>query len=189
LPRCSSLSRTHSPFNPTKWFETGYLIAEVIAIPLTGWLTSILSLRGLFIIATSLFVIASAACAASIGFKSLVSARIFQGFAGGILIPIVFSAGFLLFPGRGQALATTIAGVLAVLAPTVGPVAGGWITSTYAWMWLFLINLGPGFLAVAIGSRGDPATFDFVGLPTLPMAVQDCPRRCSSFAAPSSGPR
>jgi DHA2 family multidrug resistance protein len=67
------------------------------------------------------------------------------------LIPIVFSAGFLLFPGRGQALATTIAGVLAVLAPTIGPIAGGWITSTYSWQWLFLINVVPGVLAVVVG--------------------------------------
>ncbi len=133
------------------WIQTSYLIAEVVAIPLTGWLTRVLSLRGLFVIATSLFVVASVACASSTGFASLVCARIVQGFAGGALIPIVFSAGFVLFPGRGQALATTIAGVLAVLAPTVGPVAGGWITSTYSWPWLFLINVAPGILAIVTG--------------------------------------
>ena len=110
------------------WIQTSYLIAEVVAIPLTGWLTRVLSLRGLFVISTAVFVVASVSCATSTGFAPLVAARIVQGFAGGILIPIVFSAGFLLFPGRGQAFATTIAGVLAVLAPTIGPVAGGWIT-------------------------------------------------------------
>lgn len=140
------------------WIQTGYLIAEVIAIPLTGWLTRVLSLRGLFVIATILFVIASAGCAASIGFTSLVGARIVQGFAGGVLIPIVFSAGFLLFPGRGQALATTLAGVLAVLAPTVGPIMGGWITSTYSWPWLFLVNVGPGILAAVVGFSVLPRT-------------------------------
>ena len=133
------------------WIQTSYLIAEVIAIPLTGWLVRALSLRGLFVIATSLFVVASTGCASSTGFQSLVGARVVQGFAGGVLIPLVFSAGFLLFPGRGQALATTIAGVLAVLAPTVGPVAGGWITSTYSWQWLFLINVAPGILSVLVG--------------------------------------
>ena len=133
------------------WIQTSYLIAEVVAIPLTGWLTRVLSLRGLFVVFTAVFVIASAACASSTGFASLVTARVVQGFAGGVLIPIVFSAGFLLFPGRGQALATTIAGVLAVLAPTVGPIAGGWITSTYSWQWLFLINVVPGILAVLVG--------------------------------------
>lgn len=133
------------------WVQTGYLIAEVIAIPLTGWLTRLLSLRILFVVAIVVFIVASIACAASVGFASLVAARVVQGFAGGVLIPIVFSAGFLLFPGRGQALATTIAGALAVLAPTVGPVAGGWITSTYGWQWLFLVNVVPGLLAVTVG--------------------------------------
>ncbi len=133
------------------WIQSSYLIAEVIAIPLTGWLTRVLSLRVLFVVATGVFVAASIACAASVGFASLVGARVVQGFAGGVLIPIVFTAGFLLFPIRGQALATTIAGALAVLAPTVGPVAGGWITSTYSWPWLFLINVGPGLFAIVIG--------------------------------------
>ena len=146
------------------WIQTSYLIAEVIAIPLTGLLTRVLSLRGLFVTATCVFVIASAACAGSVGFASLVSARVVQGFAGGVLIPIVFSAGFLLFPGRGQALATTLAGVLAVLAPTLGPVAGGWITSTYSWQWLFLINVAPGILAVLVG---------FLALPRSPPRLQE----------------
>ncbi|MEM8949598.1 MAG: DHA2 family efflux MFS transporter permease subunit [Pseudomonadota bacterium] len=130
------------------WVQTAYLIAEVIAIPLTGFLTRAFTMRGLFVLALSLFTIASAACAASSSFEALITARIVQGFAGGVLIPLVFSAVFLLFPVRQQALATTIAGVLAVLAPTVGPVVGGWITETWTWPWLFLINIGPGVLAV-----------------------------------------
>ena len=73
----------------------------------------------------------------------------FQGFAGGALIPVVFSAVFLLFPLRLHPAATTLAGVVAVLAPTVGPVVGGWITETWSWHWLFLINVAPGMLAAA----------------------------------------
>ena len=72
-----------------------------------------------------------------------------QGFAGGTLIPAVFSAVFLLFPLRLHPLATTIAGIMAVLAPTIGPVVGGWITETYSWHWLFLINVAPGLIAAA----------------------------------------
>jgi MFS transporter, DHA2 family, multidrug resistance protein len=132
------------------WIQTSYLIAEVIAIPLTGWLTRVLSLRGLFVIATLIFTLASLCCALSGGFSSLILARIVQGFAGGVLIPVVFSAVFLLFPGRGQRLATTIAGVLAVLAPTVGPIGGGWITSTYSWHWLFLVNIMPGCVTACV---------------------------------------
>ena len=132
------------------WVQTAYLIAEVIAIPLTGFLTRALTMRGLFVIAIGVFTLASAACAYSTGFGMLITARVVQGFAGGMLIPLVFSAVFLLFPVRQQAIATTIAGVLAVLAPTIGPVVGGWITETYSWPWLFLINIAPGVLALLV---------------------------------------
>ena len=130
--------------------QTAYLIAEIIAIPLTGLLTRALTMRGLFCGAIALFTAASIGCAASGGFATLVAFRVVQGFAGGMLIPLVFSAVFLLFAGRSQAFATTIAGMLAVLAPTVGPLAGGWITQTFAWQWLFLVNVAPGVVSFAV---------------------------------------
>jgi len=129
------------------WIQTAYLIAEIIAIPLTGWLTRVLTLRWLFVSAISLFTLASIGCAFSGNFPVLVSFRVLQGFAGGALIPAVFSAVFLLFPIRLHPIATTMAGVMAVLAPTVGPVVGGWITETWSWHWLFLINVAPGVIA------------------------------------------
>jgi DHA2 family multidrug resistance protein len=129
------------------WVQTAYLIAEVIAIPLTGLLMRSLSLRWLFVGALGLFTVASTGCAASGGFVSLISWRVLQGLAGGTLIPSVFAAVFLLFPPARQGLATMLAGVLAVLAPTIGPIVGGWITETFSWHWLFLINLAPGVLA------------------------------------------
>ncbi len=131
------------------WIQTSYLIAEIIAIPLTGWLTRVLSMRWLFAGAIALFTAASVGCAFSGGFGTLIIYRILQGFAGGTLIPAVFAAVFLLFPERSQGIATTIAGIMAVLAPTVGPVVGGWITQTYSWHWLFLINVAPGLIACA----------------------------------------
>ena len=134
------------------WVQTAYLIAEIIAIPLTGFLTRVLTMRWLFVISVSMFTLASIACASSGSFSSLIVSRIVQGFSGGALIPAVFAAVFLLFPPRNQALATSIAGVLAVLAPTVGPVVGGWITEMYSWPWLFLINVLPGVVAAVIAS-------------------------------------
>jgi DHA2 family multidrug resistance protein len=131
------------------WIQTAYLIAEVIAIPLTGFLTRWLTLRWLFVIGVSLFTAASAGCAASASFDQLVALRVLQGLSGGVLIPAVFSAVFLLFPPNRQGLATTLAGVLAVLAPTIGPVVGGWITATFSWHWLFLINIAPGLVAAS----------------------------------------
>ena len=111
-----------------------------------------LSLLWLFVIATTVLTIASVGCAASQGFKGLIAWRVLQVLAGGTLILAVFAAVFLLFPPHRQGLATTLAGVVAVLAPTVAPIIVGWITSTYSWHCLFLGNVVPGILAVLVAA-------------------------------------
>ena len=139
------------------WVQTTYLIAEIISIPLTGLLIRIFTIRWLFIGAILTFTVASVGCAFSFDFVSLIVCRVLQGFAGGVLIPLVFSAIFLLFgKGFNQTLATTIGGLLAVLAPTLGPLTGGWITQNYTWHWLFLINVVPGFVTLVVGFLGLP---------------------------------
>jgi len=132
------------------WIQTAYLIAEVIAIPLTGLFTRVLSLRWLFVTAVTTFTLASIGCAFSGSFAVLLVFRVVQGFSGGVLIPAVFSAVFLLFPARLHAIATTVGGVVAVLAPTAGPIVGGWITETWSWPWLFLINVIPGMVVASV---------------------------------------
>jgi DHA2 family multidrug resistance protein len=132
------------------WIQTAYLIAEVIAIPLTGLFTRVLTLRGLFAVAVASFTLASVGCAFSGTLAELLACRVAQGFSGGVLIPAVFSAVFLLFPARLHAVATTIGGVVAVMAPTVGPVVGGWITDNWSWPFLFLINVIPGLIAAFV---------------------------------------
>jgi DHA2 family multidrug resistance protein len=139
------------PQNQMSWIQTAYLISEIISIPLTGPLTRILGIRRLFVASVSFFTLASIGCANSTSFSSLILWRICQGFSGGTLIPAVFAAVFLLFPVNRQTLATMIASVLAVLAPTVGPLVGGWVTQTYNWPWLFLINVIPGVLVAIAG--------------------------------------
>ncbi len=134
------------------WVQTSYIIAEVIAIPITALLTRVLSMRWLFVAALSIFTFASIGCALSTGFADLLAWRVLQGFAGGVLIPLVFSAIFLLMPkGLEQTFATAIGGFLAVLGPAFGPIIGGWLTEHYSWHWLFLINVGPGLLATLVG--------------------------------------
>ncbi|MDR3516891.1 MAG: DHA2 family efflux MFS transporter permease subunit [Azospirillaceae bacterium] len=152
------------PPNWMSWVQTAYLVAEVIAIPLTGILTRLLSMRWLFVLAIVVFTAASLGCAASDHFDVLIGWRIVQGFSGGTLIPAAFSAVFLAFPVRCQGVATMLAGVLAVLAPTVGPVVGGWITETYSWHWLFLINVVPGIIVAALASAL---------LPRIPMRISE----------------
>src|ERR1700733_9952657 len=162
------------------WIQTAYLIAEIIAIPLTGWLPRALTLRWLFAGAVTLFTLASIGCAFSGGFATLVGFRVLQGFAGGMLIPAVFSAVFLLFPFSQHPIATTMAGIMAVLAPTIGPVVGGFITETFSWHWLFLINVAPGAVAAVVTPLmlptakprfADVAALDGISLALLAMTL------------------
>jgi DHA2 family multidrug resistance protein len=174
------------------WIQTAYLIAEIIAIPLTGLLTRALTLCWLFVAAITLFTLASLGCAFSGSLAALVAFRVVQGFAGGMLIPAVFTGVFLLFPVRQHPVATTMAGVMAVLAPTIGPVVGGWITETWSWHWLFLINIAPGIIAATatplLLPSGTPrladlATLDVrsfallaTALASLEIALKEAPR-------------
>ncbi len=175
------------------WIQTAYLISEIISIPLTGFLTRSLTMRVLFVSAVSMFTFASIGCAASESFTALIAFRVVQGFFGGTLIPAVFAAVFLLFPSRLHTSATVVAGILAVLAPTLGPVVGGWITSAYSWQWLFLINVIPGFLAAAVAwlslpkeaaSLAEARHLDFlslgvgaIALAALEIAIKEAPQR------------
>ena len=133
------------------WMQTAYLIAEVIAIPLTGLLTRALTHAWLFVIARQRFSpLASIGCAASDGFATLIAWRMVQGFSGGMLIPLGVLRRVPALSVRAAGACDDLAGMLAVLAPTVGPVVGGWITETYSWHWLFLINVVPGILAAVV---------------------------------------
>ncbi len=161
--------------NQLSWVQTAYLIAEVVAIPLTGWLTRVMSTRGAFLACICGFTAASLACAGSNSFWSLISARVLQGFCGGALIPLVFSAIFLMFEGLGRSRATLVAGLLAMLAPTLGPAVGGFITDRYSWHWLFLINVPPGIVVALLVAwavdidRSDWRCFRSVDLLALPL--------------------
>jgi DHA2 family multidrug resistance protein len=132
------------------WIQTSYLMAEVIAIPLTGLLTRAFSLRWMFAAATCAFTVASIGCAFSGSIGTLIAFRVAQGFFGGMLIPAVFTAVFTLMPERHRLRATTIAGAFALLAPTLGPVVGGYLTQTQSWHWIFLINIAPGLAVTGL---------------------------------------
>ena len=132
------------------WIQTSYLMAEVIAIPLTGILTRAFTLRIMFAAATFGFTIASLGCALSSSMAALIDWRMTQGLFGGMLIPAVFTSVFIMMPEQDRLRATTIAGVFALLAPSLGPVVGGWLTETHSWHWIFLINIAPGLAVTAL---------------------------------------
>lgn len=131
------------------WVQTSYLIAEVIMIPLSGWLAHVFSTRWLFTFSALTFTLASAACAVAWSLESMIAFRAIQGFLGGAMIPTVFATAYSLFPRDRQAGVTVVVGLVATMAPTLGPALGGWLTETLSWHWLFLINVVPGLLVAA----------------------------------------
>ncbi|MGZ4968489.1 MAG: DHA2 family efflux MFS transporter permease subunit [Methylobacter sp.] len=146
----SSLQEIQAGLSATQdeiaWVQTSYLIAEVIIIPLSGWLGRVFSTRYLYVISAGGFTIASLLCAFAWNLPSMILFRCLQGFLGGAMIPMTFTVIFILFPPRLQATMSIVLGLIVTMAPTVGPVLGGYLTDTYSWELLFLINIIPGII-------------------------------------------
>lgn len=135
----------------TAWVQTSYLIAEIVVIPLSGWLSRVFSTRWLFCASAVGFTLSSLLCGMAWNIQSMIAFRALQGFLGGSMIPLVFTTAFFFFTGKQKVIAAATIGAIASLAPTLGPTIGGWITDHYSWHWLFYINLVPGiFVAVAV---------------------------------------
>lgn len=135
----------------TVWVQTSYLIAEIIIIPLSGWLARVMSTRWLFAASAAGFTLMSLLCGWAWNIQSMIAFRALQGLAGGSMIPLVFTTAFAFFQGKQRVIAAATIGGLASLAPTLGPTVGGWITENYNWHWLFFINVVPGiYIAVAV---------------------------------------
>jgi DHA2 family multidrug resistance protein len=131
------------------WVQTSYLIAEIVMIPLSGWLSRLLSTRVLFVASAVGFTIFSFLCAGASSLGEMVMFRAAQGFIGGAMIPTVFATSFLLFQGPVRAQISVLIGLTATLAPTIGPTLGGWLTEQLSWHWLFLINVPVGVAVAA----------------------------------------
>lgn len=135
----------------TAWVQTSYLIAEIVVIPLSGWLSRVMSTRWLFAVSAAGFTITSLLCGAAWDIQSMIVFRAAQGFLGGSMIPTVFTTAFVFFENKQRVIAAATIGAIASLAPTLGPTLGGWITDNASWHWLFFINLVPGiFVTVAV---------------------------------------
>src|ERR1700748_2349323 len=132
------------------WVQTAYLIAEVIAIPLSGFLSRALGTRNLFAISAAGFTFASLLCGFASSSEEMILWRGVQGVLGAGMIPTVFASAYTIFPRSKFHIVAPIIGLVATLAPTVGPTVGGYITDVMSWHWLFFINVVPGIL-VTIG--------------------------------------
>src|SRR6478672_10509394 len=166
-----------------EWVITSYLAANAIILPITGWLIAHLGRRNYFLLSIAVFTLASGLCGMATGLGQLILFRVMQGLAGGGLQPS--SQGVLLdaFPPEKQGTAMTLFGFAALIAPVVGPTLGGWITDSYSWQCVFLINVPVGLLALAgcyallrdpdylvtqrMELRKQPLHFDPIGLSLL----------------------
>jgi DHA2 family multidrug resistance protein len=132
------------------WVQTAYLIAEVIAIPLSGFLSRALGTRLLFAISAFGFTVSSFLCGFASSIEQMILWRCLQGFLGAGMIPTVFASAYTIFPRSKFHIVAPIIGLVATLAPTIGPTVGGIITDAMSWHWLFFINIVPG-IGITIG--------------------------------------
>jgi DHA2 family multidrug resistance protein len=142
------------------WVTTSYLVAEIVVIPLTGWLAAVFSSRRYLLATTTAFLIASVACAWAWDLPSLIAFRVIQGFTGGAMIPMALALVLRLLPERHHPVGFAVFGMTATFAPAIGPSIGGWLTNNYGWPWIFYMNLLPGAImlgALAWGMDKEPA--------------------------------
>ena len=131
------------------WISTSYLVAEIVVIPLTGFLTPVFSLRRYLLANTVLFLVLSVACAFAENLQQMIALRAMQGFFGGVLIPLAFTITLTMLPRSKQPIGLAMFAMSATFAPAIGPTIGGWLTDTYGWQYIFYVNLVPGAIMLA----------------------------------------
>lgn len=132
------------------WILTSYLISNAVVLPIAGWLASVIGRKRFYMLSVALFTVSSGLCALAPSLSWLIFFRVLQGVGGGGLAPSEQSILADTFPPQQRGLAFSVYGVAVVVAPTLGPTLGGWITDTFSWHWIFLINLPMGLLSLAL---------------------------------------
>jgi MFS transporter, DHA2 family, multidrug resistance protein len=131
------------------WISTAYLVAEIVVIPLTGFLTPVFSLRRYLLANTVMFLVMSVACAFATNLEQMIVLRALQGFFGGVLIPLAFTITLTMLPRSQQPIGLAMFALSATFAPAIGPTIGGYLTQTYSWHYIFYVNLVPGAIMLA----------------------------------------
>jgi DHA2 family multidrug resistance protein len=131
------------------WISTSYLVAEIVVIPLSGWLAQVFSIRKYLLTNAILFLLLSVACAFAQDLPQMIALRAVQGFTGGVLIPMAFTLIITLLPKAKQPIGLALFAVSATFAPAIGPTIGGYLTENWGWRYIFYVNLVPG--AVMVG--------------------------------------
>lgn len=156
------------------WISTSYLIAEIVTIPLTGWLSRVFSPRLYIVVNAFLFVVFSIACGTAHDLGTMIVCRAMQGFTGGILIPMCFTVILEMLPPSRQPVGLALFGMSATLAPSIGPVVGGFITDNFGWPFIFYLNVIPGLVLLAMllySLPASPMRFDLLKNSDIPGIV------------------
>ena len=165
------------------WVLTSYLVSNAIVLPLGGWASSLMGRRNFFVFCITVFTIASFLCGAAPSLPLLLLFRVIQGAGGGGMQPMAQAIMADSFEPHKRGQAFALYGLVAVLAPSIGPTLGGWITDNFSWRWIFFINIPVGILAFILVTRlvedppwikADPSklrNMDYVGLAFLTIAM------------------
>ncbi len=165
------------------WVLTSYLVSNAIILPISGWLAGWFGRKRFFLLCILLFTISSMLCGAAPSLTALILFRILQGLGGGGLQPMAQAILADTFPPHKRGLAFALYGITAVIAPTIGPTLGGWITDNYSWRWIFYINLPVGLLAMFLSFRmvedppylkklrGAGLRIDYIGIALLTLGI------------------
>ena len=162
------------------WVSTGYIIANVIVLPLTGWLSSTFGRKKYLATSMVIFTIASFFCGTARSLNALVFFRILQGAGGAALLSTAQATMMEIFPPRQLGMVQAIYGIGVMVGPTVGPTLGGWITDNYSWPWIFFVNIPIGIVATILVllfvhdskyKRSNKGGIDFVGIGLLAVGL------------------
>src|SRR5580698_256124 len=165
------------------WVLTSYLVSNAIVLPISGWLATLFGRKRFFLLCISMFTVSSLLCGAAPSLGALILFRVLQGAGGGGLQPMAQAILADTFPPQKRGLAFALYGITAVMAPTIGPTLGGWITDNYSWRWIFYINLPVGILTLFLVMRmvedppylarlkGAGVRIDYIGVALLALGI------------------
>jgi MFS transporter, DHA2 family, multidrug resistance protein len=165
------------------WVLTSYLVSNAVVLPISGWFANALGRKRFFMICLVIFTTSSLLCGLAPSLAAIIFFRVLQGAGGGGLQPMAQAILADTFPPEKRGLAFALYGVTAIIAPTIGPTLGGWITDNYSWRWIFFINLPVGILTLFLVfrlvedppwtklARGARIKFDYIGFGLLTLGV------------------
>ncbi|WP_036476757.1 DHA2 family efflux MFS transporter permease subunit [Myxosarcina sp. GI1] len=139
------------------WISTAYLIAEIVVIPLTGWLSQVFSVRRYLLVNVTLFIFFSICCAQASSLGVMIVFRACQGFTGGVLIPMALTIVLTFLPQSKQPVGMALFAMTATFAPSIGPTIGGWLTDNIGWEFNFYLNIIPGLIMLTAIAYAIPA--------------------------------